>query len=320
MTSAIPGIVTVILITLGAGLIAYIGDRVGHQVGRRRLTLFGLRPKYTSTIVAVSTGMIIALSLTLAALAASQYVRQAVFRISSLNDRINELQDQATRQQAELGTTRNASIVLQHGTPITPQFLTLRASQPADQQRKALTAYFDQTVKYVNATYARKATDPGALRPYEKRATDPAVQNNFTSLIDRANAVASANVASAIVILSIADVNLFPGDRITFGFLAYPDRRIARDGDVLASIDVRGGAPGNFLGELVRRAQQTAVERGMPPQFVVPPFIDQTQAEGVAAQVLRAHGRVRVVAKAGKDTYPHAPPLELDFSIVGAKR
>ena len=39
------GIAIVIGLTLIAGLIAYIGDRVGHQVGRKRLTLFGLRPK-----------------------------------------------------------------------------------------------------------------------------------------------------------------------------------------------------------------------------------------------------------------------------------
>ena len=48
-----------------AGGVAYVGDRVGHQVGRKRLTLFGIRPRYTSTIIAIATGMIIALVVTL---------------------------------------------------------------------------------------------------------------------------------------------------------------------------------------------------------------------------------------------------------------
>ncbi|HMD02671.1 MAG TPA: DUF3084 domain-containing protein, partial [Candidatus Baltobacteraceae bacterium] len=58
---AFGGSALILAIVLIAGSIAYVGDRVGHYVGRRRLSLFGLRPKYTSTIVAVGTGMVIAL-------------------------------------------------------------------------------------------------------------------------------------------------------------------------------------------------------------------------------------------------------------------
>ena len=57
MLSVLPGIISVFGITIVAGAIAYIGDRVGHQVGRKRMTLFGLRPKYTSTLVAVWRGL-----------------------------------------------------------------------------------------------------------------------------------------------------------------------------------------------------------------------------------------------------------------------
>ena len=89
------GIVLIVLITLIAGLIAYIGDRVGHQVGRRRMTMFGLRPKHTSTIVAVGTGMLIALAVTISAISASYYVRAAFFHLEDINNKVNELQAQA---------------------------------------------------------------------------------------------------------------------------------------------------------------------------------------------------------------------------------
>ena len=79
------GIGIVLFIALVAGGIAYVGDRVGHQVGRKRLTLFGIRPRYTSTIIAVGTGMIIALVVTLAAIIASQQVKTAFFRLNSIN-------------------------------------------------------------------------------------------------------------------------------------------------------------------------------------------------------------------------------------------
>ena len=90
MVADLPGIALILAITVVAGVIAYIGDRVGHQVGRKRLTLFGLRPKYTSTIVAVATGMLIALSVTLVALIGSQQVRTAFFRLGQINAHINE--------------------------------------------------------------------------------------------------------------------------------------------------------------------------------------------------------------------------------------
>src|SRR5271156_6629274 len=101
------GILMIVVIMLVAGLIAYIGDRVGHQVGRKRLTLFGLRPKYTATIVAVGPGALIQLIVALGALAASNYVRTAFFRLGTLSARINELQAQALAQEKELEQTRS---------------------------------------------------------------------------------------------------------------------------------------------------------------------------------------------------------------------
>src|SRR6202158_529448 len=101
MISVLPGILSVFGITIVAGVIAYIGDRVGHQVGRKRLTMFGLRPKYTSTIVAVATGMLIALSVTLVALVASNLVRTAFFRLGNIQARINALEAQSLAMEKE---------------------------------------------------------------------------------------------------------------------------------------------------------------------------------------------------------------------------
>jgi len=44
-----------------AALVAYVGDVVGRRVGRRHLRLFGLRPRTTALVVAVFTGVLIAL-------------------------------------------------------------------------------------------------------------------------------------------------------------------------------------------------------------------------------------------------------------------
>lgn len=47
-----------VLIVMG-GIIAFLGDRIGSKVGKKRMTLFGLRPKYTSVIVTIISGVLI---------------------------------------------------------------------------------------------------------------------------------------------------------------------------------------------------------------------------------------------------------------------
>ena len=50
------------------GFIAYFGDILGRRMGKRRLTLFGLRPRYTAIVTTTITGMLIAI-LTITSLA-----------------------------------------------------------------------------------------------------------------------------------------------------------------------------------------------------------------------------------------------------------
>ena len=51
----------VLFLVLLGGLIAYAGDVIGRRVGRRHIRLFGLRPRTTGLVVAVVSGMVVAL-------------------------------------------------------------------------------------------------------------------------------------------------------------------------------------------------------------------------------------------------------------------
>src|SRR5947207_5888192 len=42
------------------GAIAYVGDLLGRRMGKKRLSLFGLRPRHTAVVFTVITGMVIA--------------------------------------------------------------------------------------------------------------------------------------------------------------------------------------------------------------------------------------------------------------------
>ena len=50
----------IVILAITGGVIAYLGDRIGMKIGRKRLTLFGLRPKHTSILITILTGVFIA--------------------------------------------------------------------------------------------------------------------------------------------------------------------------------------------------------------------------------------------------------------------
>lgn len=82
------GIGFMLLLMLVGGVAAYWGDRVGMLVGRRRMSILGLRPKYTSRVIAVSTGVLIVLFTLVTLIIASNSVRQALFGMDELREQI----------------------------------------------------------------------------------------------------------------------------------------------------------------------------------------------------------------------------------------
>ena len=308
MIAFLPGILIALFIVIVAGVVAYVGDRVGHQVGRRRLTLFGLRPKYTSTIVAVGTGMLIALSVTVVALIASEAVRTAFFRLGEINTRIHALQAQAAAQERELDTTRNRRLVLSKFSPIYVNFVVFNKDQPVGVQLKTFSDFFDETVRAANARFAKP---PYSLIPNKKKSSDPEVR---LLLVKQLADVADNDRIDPVLLLPVADRNIFRGDQLSFSFEAYADKRLARAGEVLASTDVAGGTPFNYA-DLVAAARQVMGARGVPPVFLELPLINQTQLTAILQQLSHARGKYRVVAKAVDDVYPHTTSLRLDFGF-----
>lgn len=113
------GFVLIVVLVVTGGVIAFIGDRVGSRVGKKKLSLFGLRPRHTSVIVTVVTGILIT-TLTFVILAgASDNVRTALFGMEQLNRLMGETKARlqatdmqladakAEQQQAEADLTKS---------------------------------------------------------------------------------------------------------------------------------------------------------------------------------------------------------------------
>lgn len=86
------GIMLIVVLVLTGGVIAFIGDRLGSKVGKKKLSLFGLRPRHTSILVTIITGILIT-TVTFGILAiASKDVRTALFGMNKLKAELNEKQ------------------------------------------------------------------------------------------------------------------------------------------------------------------------------------------------------------------------------------
>jgi uncharacterized protein (DUF3084 family) len=114
-----PGLIIIVVVIIFGGTLAFLGDRVGMKVGKKRLSMFGLRPKYTSMIITVLTGFFIA-GLTLVTLTLiSEYARVAIFELHSIQVKLHtatqkagELTGQVIQKQQEyLGLNNKYSVV-----------------------------------------------------------------------------------------------------------------------------------------------------------------------------------------------------------------
>lgn len=92
------GILIGAILLIVSGAIAYIGDNLGRRIGKKKITIFGLRPKHTSIVITIITGVMIT-SVTLGViLAVSRQARTAFFGLKKLSGEL----DAKTRERERL--------------------------------------------------------------------------------------------------------------------------------------------------------------------------------------------------------------------------
>ncbi len=96
-------IVALIALVVAGGIIAWLGDVIGYRLGKRRSSLFGLRPRTTARAVGIAVGAILPLIGLGMAASGSSYVQDALFNIQHLRDRQEDLGEQVR----ELSDTKN---------------------------------------------------------------------------------------------------------------------------------------------------------------------------------------------------------------------
>lgn len=85
------GIMWIIILAIIGGIVAFVGDKIGSKVGKKRLSIFGLRPYHTSIIMTIVTGIVI-VAVTITTLATlSTDVHTALFDMQKIRAEIGSL-------------------------------------------------------------------------------------------------------------------------------------------------------------------------------------------------------------------------------------
>lgn len=232
------GLALIAVLAVMGGAIAYIGDKLGTKVGKKKLSMFGLRPKHTSIIVTIVTGILIAAS-TLGILSlTSRDVRTALFGMEALKNELTRLSQEVSVKNNELETSRAA---LQAKIA---EFSTLDAKVKESAKQLAeitdelsqVTDERDRTVAALSKVQADYTTAKGDLTKATKEIST--LQTTKTELDKRVASLNEAKVSlqSDVDRLNELAVNLKKGIEVVREGVV-----IFRAGEVLSTNVVQGG-------------------------------------------------------------------------------
>ena len=102
------GILLIIALVIMSGVIAYVGDIVGRRMGRKRLSIFGLRPRHTAIVISVAAGMLITLLTLGAAMTVSKDVQDGFLRVAEMRQEQRSLTERLASLDGDLKESEEA--------------------------------------------------------------------------------------------------------------------------------------------------------------------------------------------------------------------
>jgi len=211
-----------------SGLVAFIGNLVGRNIGRRRLTLLGLRPRYTAQIITVVTGMLITLVTLAVVLLVSNDARQALFHLRELQQQTRTLGEQITEQEAQLRALQFRDVVYQNDQEVLRTVIDGQA--PLPDIRRRVQAFLDLAAQAARERGLAPGPDGAMVHVSPSGVTVDSVAQDI------------AERAQPMVIRLVASENTVRGLPLRASLLVFPNVRVYRAGETIASarIDGRG--------------------------------------------------------------------------------
>lgn len=91
----------IISLVVGSAVLAFLGDVLGFKYGKQRISLFGMRPRYTSHLITAFTGIFISLVILAVLSVFSESVRTALFSMKHIQQQLLNLQMELHKNKAD---------------------------------------------------------------------------------------------------------------------------------------------------------------------------------------------------------------------------
>lgn len=312
----------IVVLVLVSGVIAYLGDVLGTWVGKKRLTVFGLRPRITALVVAISTGILITMVTLGVATILSEDVRIALFSMDTLRKDIDKLQaetralaevrnrlesekkllsEDVTRLTSEVRIKETRSVVFRKDEPLA--VCVIKAGQKPKEVMKELT------------TLIINLTDKVRRRNIKVKDEIDFFTENKEQLDVMAGHIASS--PQDLVVGAVANENITSGDVLgNVRFLVLPNNLIFTRNQEIASLEIDGnldrGKIALSLKEFMDEINQEVVNLGMIANPLTGRFGDLSSESMISFydmvnRIKELDRKIILIAVVPEDTYAIGP-------------
>jgi uncharacterized protein (DUF3084 family) len=233
-------ILFVVVLILLSGFVAYFGDLLGRKMGKKRLTLFHMRPRYTAILFTVITGMVIAAIALGALVSANKQFRKVLIEgdaILSQNSFLKKTNRELDNQNTEL-TDKGKALAVEAAQKV----------KEADTARKDAAKFLKArneaqlTVRKLEADIAIKKTELENLK--KSSQVTKAQLKDLVAQLDQVNKALTAarsklqQFANTSVDLRSGIMILRQGDEITRGIVRTNQSSVAIRSDLRTLLQV----------------------------------------------------------------------------------
>lgn len=157
------GIRLIVIMAIVGGLIAYIADKMGSKIGKKKMSVFGLRPKYTSILLTVFSGVIISVVTICVMAIASESARTALFGMDKIQRELKSLNLEKITAAAALAKAEE---------DVNSKNLTISELDEKIRQSTAENDAMEAKLADVNAKYALAQDEVASLSEAKKQLND----------------------------------------------------------------------------------------------------------------------------------------------------
>lgn len=330
-TISIIKLVAIILCTgIIGGAIAFLGNQLGRFIGRKKLSIFGLRPRYTSMLITILTGFLIAaLTLTIAVVS-SEAIRIALTEREQLRIEIEKYKNQIRELLVEY---REKQIVFRYrdiilSAVIDPETERKKNKDPNKTDKQIIEDALKELVANTNEVAIAKSKEV-ARRADVTFKTPPRgrlvqyIPENLDDIVDRLRRSMGPQIifvrANHNAILGVNPLTVELGNPI-------PNRLIFRKGELITRLKLDGSKPRKIIANQLYRTfmeiiPPIAISRGMLPDPETNKVgeVELDQLADVINQIKKVNREVILDFNARSNTYILGP-LELDIDMTPAQQ